>query len=186
MARLLRFHKPAGVLSQFTDSDRGRATLAVYIQVPEVYVAGRLDRDSEGLLLLTDDGQLQARLSHPRHKVRKTYRVQIEGMLDRENRQRLLEGIELRDGNSRFVRVTTAALPEGLGPRRPPLPDHREANATWLEVVLTTGRNRQVRRTLAAVGHPVLRLIRTRVGPFALEGLAPGEWQEQAVHLPRR
>lgn len=185
MSRILRFHKPAGVLSQFTDRIGGRATLADFIDCPGVYVAGRLDRDSEGLLLLTDDGRLQAYLTQPKRKLEKVYLAQVEGSLDDDARRELLGGVTLSDGVSRFVRVSRVAPPR-LTPRPSPLPAHREARATWVKVVLTTGRNRQVRRTLAAVGLPVLRLIRTRIGPFALGDLEPGACREERVHLPRR
>ncbi len=184
MPKLIRFFKPFRVLSQFTDPD-GRATLASFIDVPGVYTAGRLDYDSEGLLLLTDDGALQARIAHPKHKLEKTYAVQVEGTPTQATLDRLVHGVVLRDGLSRAVSATPSAEPTNLPSRNPPIPPrHRDSNS-WISVVLNTGRNRQVRRMLAAVGHPVLRLMRTRIGPWTLDDLAPGEWKEEAVHLPR-
>lgn len=184
MPKLIRFFKPFRVLSQFTDPE-GRATLASFIDVPGVYTAGRLDYDSEGLLLLTDDGALQARIAHPKHKLEKTYAVQVEGTPTQATLDRLVHGVVLRDGLSRAVSATPSAEPTNLPSRNPPIPPrHRDSNS-WVSVVLDTGRNRQVRRMLAAVGHPVLRLMRTRIGPWTLDDLAPGEWKEEAVHLPR-
>lgn len=178
MARLIRFYKPFGVLSQFRDAER--PTLADFIDLPGVYPAGRLDMDSEGLMLLTDDGPLQARISHPRHKLVKVYWVQVEGAPDDAAfdavRARLLEGVDLRDGRARAVAVRRMSPPE-LPERHPPVTAHRAGRSSWLEVHLDTGRNRQVRRMLAAVGLPVLRLLRYRIGPVVLEGLAPGEWE---------
>jgi 23S rRNA pseudouridine2457 synthase len=179
---LIRFYKPFGVLSQFRDS--GRPTLADYRIAPRVYPAGRLDRDSEGLLLLTEDGALQARITDPRHKLPKHYWVQVEARPPPAEIERLdallRAGVGLRDGPARAESLRPLA-PPALPPRDPPVTAHRAARGCWLEVVLTGGRNRQVRRMLAAVGLPVLRLHRARIGPIDLHGLAPGEWQEIEV-----
>lgn len=175
---LIRFYKPFGVLSQFTDPER--ATLADYVDVPGVYPAGRLDRDSEGLLLLTDDGVLQARIAEPRFKLEKVYWAQVEGRPDAAAlaglAAALRAGVPLRDGPARAERLRSLT-PPALPPRDPPVTPHRDARSSWLEVVLTSGRNRQVRRMLAAVGLPVLRLHRARIGPVTLDGLAPGQFE---------
>jgi 23S rRNA pseudouridine2457 synthase len=184
MAELLAFHKPYGVLSQFTDP-QGRRTLADFIDSPDVYPAGRLDRDSEGLLLLTGDGALQARISHPRYKLAKVYAVQVVGTPDDKVRQRLLEGVVLRDGPAQAVAATPIAMPEYIRPRDPPLPARHAVASSWFSVTLTSGRNRQVRRMLAAVGHPVLRLVRIRIGPWDLDGLAVGQSKRLSVNLPK-
>lgn len=184
VAKLIRFFKPFRVLSQFTDAN-GRATLAQFIDRAGVYPAGRLDFDSEGLLLLTDDGALQARIAHPNFKLEKTYLVQVEGFVDDATTRRLLAGIQLNDGISRALSAHRLRIAPVLPPRDPPIPPRHAVQHTWLKVVLNTGRNRQVRRMLAAAGHPVLRLIRTQIGPWHLGALRPGEWIEEAVHLPR-
>ncbi|PWV58400.1 pseudouridine synthase [Plasticicumulans acidivorans] len=184
MARLLRFNKPFDVLSQFTDREQGRATLADFIEVPGVYVAGRLDRDSEGLLLLTDDGALQARLADPRFKLPKTYLVQVEGDVDEHVLEPLRQGLMLKDGPTRPASVRRIDEPEGLWPRVPPVRHRLQVPTSWIELVLREGRNRQVRRMTAAVGHPTLRLVRWAIGPWTLAGLAPGAWCEESVHLP--
>lgn len=174
---LILLNKPFGVLCQFTDPD-GRPTLADYVPVPRVYPAGRLDADSEGLLLLTDDGALQARLADPRHHVEKVYWVQVERVPDEAALARLRAGLVLKDGPTRPARARAIEEPPGLWAREPPI-RHRAAIPTaWLEIGLTEGRNRQVRRMTAAVGFPALRLIRVAVGPYALGGLRPGEWRE--------
>ncbi len=184
MAKLIRFFKPFRVLSQFTDA-QGRTTLASFIDVPAVYTAGRLDFDSEGLLLLTNDGALQAHIANPKHKLEKVYAVQVEGSPTPQALDQLVRGVNLRDGPSYAVSATRIEEPVDLPPRDPPIPPRHRASNAWIQVVLDTGKNRQVRRMLAAVGHPVLRLVRTRIGPWRLDGLAPGEWKEETVHLPR-
>ena len=178
-ARLILFNKPYDVLSQFTDGG-ARATLAQFIPVPRVYPAGRLDRDSEGLLLLTDDGRLQARIADPRHKLAKTYLVQVEGDPSDESLDRLRRGPVLADGPTRPAEVRRIAPPD-LWPRDPPVRFRKSVPDCWLEITIREGRNRQVRRMTAAVGHPTLRLVRWRVGDWTLEGLAPGEWREIRV-----
>ncbi len=181
MSRLIRFNKPYDVLSQFTDSgSRGspRRTLSDFIDLPGVYPAGRLDRDSEGLLLLTDDGRLQARISDPRHKMDKTYWAQIEGIPDADAIAALRGGVTLKDGPTRPAKVRRIAPPDGLWPRTPPIRVRKSVPDCWIELVISEGRNRQVRRMTAAVGHPTLRLIRARIGPWSLDDLPPGEWRD--------
>jgi 23S rRNA pseudouridine2457 synthase len=175
--RLIRFNKPYGVLSQFTPEGRWRG-LKDHIDLPGVYVAGRLDADSEGLLLLTSDGQLQARISDPRYKMEKTYWVQVEGVPDEAALQSLRKGVELNDGLTRPARAELMPEPEGLWPRDPPVRFRQSIPTSWLELVIREGRNRQVRRMTAAVGLPTLRLIRAAIGPYALDGLPPGTWRE--------
>ena len=185
MATLILFNKPYRVLSQFRDP-QGRRTLADFITRAGVYPAGRLDYDSEGLLLLTDDGQLQARIASPRHRMRKTYLAQVLGQPAASDLQRLTEGLPLKDGISRAV--AARLLPEAPGwlpERDPPVVERHAAQSSWLEVQMQSGRNREVRRLLAAAGYPVLRLMRTAIGTWQLDGLAPGTWQETQVHLPR-
>ena len=184
MAKLIRFFKPFRVLSQFTDPN-SRDTLARFIDVAGVYPAGRLDFDSEGLLLLTDDGTLQARIANPKFKLQKTYFVQVEGQPSRDTLAQLTRGVSLRDGISRAVSVQGLQAPPAFPVRSPPVSLRHAAASSWLKVVLDTGKNRQVRRMLAAVGHPVLRLIRTQIGPWHLGELAPGEWTQETIHLPR-
>ncbi|WP_120996691.1 pseudouridine synthase [Stutzerimonas urumqiensis] len=174
--RLLVFNKPFDVLTQFSDA-QGRATLKDFIEVPGVYPAGRLDRDSEGLLLLTNDGQLQARIADPRHKLPKTYWVQIEGEPSDEQLQRLRDGVQLNDGPTRPAEARRLDEP-ALWPRNPPVRFRKSVPTHWLELVIREGRNRQVRRMTAAVGLPTLRLVRVRIGDWTLDDLAPGEWRE--------
>lgn len=181
MSLLIRFNKPFDVLSQFTDrgsADSKRRTLSDFIDLPGVYPAGRLDRDSEGLMLLTDDGWLQARIADPRHKLPKTYRVQVEGIPDETAMQALRDGVDLKDGPTRPARARRIDEPEGLWPRVPPIRVRRTVPDCWIELTIREGRNRQVRRMTAAVGHPTLRLIRWRIGDWTLQGLAPGQWEE--------
>ena len=176
MPRVLLFNKPCGVLTQFTAAD-GRATLADYIALPGVYAAGRLDADSEGLLVLTDDGALQARISHPRHKLEKTYWAQVEGVPDEAALERLRRGVDLGDFVTKPCRARLIDEPEHLWPRNPPIRYRKEIPTSWLEIVIAEGKNRQVRRMTAKVGYPTLRLIRWAVGAMTLAGLASGEWR---------
>ncbi|MCW2380793.1 MULTISPECIES: pseudouridine synthase [unclassified Sphingobium] len=182
MARLILFNKPYGVLPQFTDarSPSPRPTLSAYIDVPGVYPAGRLDRDSEGLLLLTDDGRLQARISDPRYKTPKTYLVQVEGEPDEPALERLRRGVMLNDGMTRPAQADRIAPPD-LWERDPPIRVRKSVPDCWLRLTISEGRNRQVRRMTAAVGNPTLRLVRWQVGAWTLDGLAPGAWREVAV-----
>ena len=177
MSRLIAFNKPYGVLTQFSGGGEGLATLADHIDLPGVYPAGRLDRDSEGLLLLTDDGRLQARISDPRNKLEKTYLVQVEGLPDNEALTALERGVTLKDGPTRPAKARRIDPPE-LWPRVPPIRERKSVPDCWIELTITEGRNRQVRRMTAAVGHPCLRLVRWRIGPVSLAGLAPGAWME--------
>ena len=179
-ARLLRFHKPYGVLSQFTPEGRWRG-LKDFIDLPGVYVAGRLDADSEGLLLLTDDGGLQARIADPRFKMEKTYWVQVEGVPDAAALQALARGVQLNDGPTLPARVRRLDTPPPVGEREPPIRVRQHIPDTWIELVIREGRNRQVRRMTAAVGHPTLRLVRAAIGPYTLEGLTPGTWAEAEI-----
>jgi len=182
MARLILFNKPFGILSQFTDrgSPTTRSTLSDYIAVKGVYPAGRLDRDSEGLLLLCDDGQLQARIADPRFKLPKTYFVQVEGAPRDDALARLRRGVELNDGMTRPSDVAHIDEPR-LWPRDPPIRVRQSIPDHWLQLTIREGRNRQVRRMTAAVGLPTLRLVRWSVGDWTLAGLAPGEFREIAV-----
>ena len=174
MKIVVLFNKPHGVLSQFTDR-QGRATLGDYVDVPGVYAAGRLDRDSEGLLILTNNNQLNHKLTDPENKVSKTYWAQVEGEASDEALDRLREGVTLSDGLTLPARVRQMTVPKNLWERSPPIRVRRKIPDQWLEITLTQGRNRQVRRMCAAVGHPVLRLIRYRVASWTIDGLDPGE-----------
>lgn len=174
---LIRFNKPFGVLSQFTDlrSDAQRQTLSDHIDLPGIYPAGRLDRDSEGLLLLTDDGRLQARIADPRFKLPKTYLVQVEGAACVRVIAQLRRGVLLNDGPTRPAAVEIID-PPALWPRDPPVRYRKTVPDSWLQIIISEGRNRQVRRMTAAVGLPTLRLVRWRIGDWTLDGLAPGAW----------
>ncbi|MEZ5476256.1 MAG: pseudouridine synthase [Thiolinea sp.] len=176
MARVVLFNKPFNVLSQFTDGE-GRQTLADFIDLPGVYPAGRLDRDSEGLLVLTDSGALQHRIANPRHKMSKTYWVQVEGVPDDSDLQPLRAGLMLKDGMTLPARVNRMDAPAGLWLRDPPIRVRQTVADCWLELSIREGRNRQVRRMTAAIGFPTLRLIRYRVGSWTLDGLDSGEWR---------
>ena len=180
LGRLILFNKPYGVLSQFTDrgTPEARATLSDYIDVPGVYPAGRLDRDSEGLLILTDDGALQARIASPKHKTPKTYLAQVEGEPDAAALDALRRGITLNDGPTRPATVRRIDPPM-LWDRDPPVRYRKSVPDSWLELTITEGRNRQVRRMTAAVGYPTLRLVRWRIGGWEIGELAPGEWRCQ-------
>ena len=179
---LILFNKPMNVLSQFTDKGMAgsmRATLSDYIDRPGVYPAGRLDRDSEGLLLLTDDGRLQARIADPRFKLPKTYLVQVEGDAEEAALAALRQGVMLNDGMTRPAQAERID-PPALWPRDPPVRFRKSVPDCWLRLTISEGRNRQVRRMTAAVGHPTLRLVRWAVGDWTLDGLAPGEWRAVA------
>jgi 23S rRNA pseudouridine2457 synthase len=176
---LILFNKPYGVLTQFTDKE-GRPTLADYIKTPGVYAAGRLDRDSEGLLLLTDDGRLQHQLSDPRHKLPKTYWAQVEGEPTEEALTELRRGVLLDGTRTRPAQARCIPEPK-LWPRDPPVRFRQHIPTSWIELILTEGRNRQVRRMTAAVGYPTLRLVRIAIGPHRLEDLAPGRWRKAAT-----
>jgi 23S rRNA pseudouridine2457 synthase len=176
MSQLLLFNKPYGVMSQFSRSDTATRVLADYIDLPDIYPAGRLDMDSEGLLLLTDDGKVQHCISHPRHKLVKTYWAQVEGIPTQIALQQLTAGVVLKDGLTAPAEVKQIPEP-AIWPRTPPVRYRAAIPTSWLELKITEGRNRQVRRMTAAVGVPTLRLIRYAVGSWTLEGLAPGEWR---------
>ena len=176
---LIRFNKPYGVLSQFTPEGRWRG-LQDFINLPGVYVAGRLDADSEGLLLLTNDGQLQARIADPRFKLEKTYWAQVEGLPDEAALQALRQGVQLNDGPTLPARAGLLEPPPNVWEREPPIRMRQAKPTAWIELAIREGRNRQVRRMTAAVGYPTLRLIRAAIGPYTLDGLAPGSWKKQA------
>ncbi|ANT59971.1 pseudouridine synthase [Salipiger sp. CCB-MM3] len=180
MARVILLNKPYGVLSQFTDKGTEgspRETLSNYVKVPGVYPAGRLDRDSEGLMVLTDDGRLQARISHPKFKQPKTYLVQVEGAPSDEQIAQLRKGVELKDGMTRPAQVRRIPEPD-LWPRNPPVRFRKSVPDSWLEIKITEGRNRQVRRMTAHVGLPCLRLVRWAIGTWTLDDIPPGEWRD--------
>ena len=182
MSRLILFNKPFDVLSQFTDakSPTARPTLSAFIPVPGVYPAGRLDRDSEGLLVLTDDGRWQARIADPRFRLAKTYLAQVEGSPDEAALERLRRGVELNDGLTRPAKAE-AIEPPALWERVPPVRFRKSVPDHWIRLTIHEGRNRQVRRMTAAVGLPTLRLVRWSVGDWTLDGIAPGEWRDASA-----
>jgi 23S rRNA pseudouridine2457 synthase len=184
MPRVLLLNKPYGVICQFSPGG-GHGTLKDYVPVPAVYPAGRLDTDSEGLLVLTDDGPLQARISAPRHRLEKGYWVQVEGEPTQAALEGLRGGVELAEGLTRPATARVVPEPPGLWERTPPIRVRKAIPTTWLEIGLSEGRNRQVRRMTAKVGLPTLRLVRFRVGPWSLDGLAPGQWREVPFPDPR-
>lgn len=190
--RLILLNKPYDMLCQFTDGE-GRSTLADVVPVKGVYPAGRLDRDSEGLVILTDDGRVQAQIADPRHKMAKTYLAQVEGAPSADQIARLAAGVTLKDGPTLPARARMIDAPAWLWPRVPPIRVRQTVPDAWIELTLREGRNRQVRRMCAAVGLPCLRLIRWQVGDWTLDGLAPGDWREAPLpppegplHAPRR
>ena len=181
---LILFNKPFNVLSQFTDRSleaSGRETLSHYVPVPHVYPAGRLDRDSEGLLLLTDDGKLQAQIADPKHKMAKTYWVQLEGAPQEDALQSLRRGVRLKDGVTQPAKARLIEEPMGLWPRNPPIRVRKSVPDSWIEMVIREGKNRQIRRMTAAVGHPCLRLIRAQIGDWRLGDLMPGDYKKLIV-----
>lgn len=187
MSSLILFNKPYGVISQFSagsTGDQNRPTLAQYIKLPNVYPAGRLDHDSEGLLLLTDDGQVQHHIAHPAHKLSKTYWVQVEGAPNSYALTKLRQGVELNDGITLPAEARLIPTPK-LWERDPPIRSRVNIPTQWIEIVITEGKNRQIRRMTAAVGHPTLRLVRVKIGNWTLEGIAPGEYKATTVNLPK-
>jgi len=180
MSRLILFNKPYGVICQFTP-DNKHPTLKDYLKMPGVYAAGRLDTDSEGLLILTDDGALQHRISHPRHKQTKTYLVQVEGQPDEAGLSLLRQRMDLGDFVTQPAIANVIDEPTGLWPRNPPIRSRQNIPDTWLEIGIIEGKNRQVRRMTAKAGYPTLRLIRYSIGEWTVAGLKPGEWREIEV-----
>ncbi|WIO75580.1 pseudouridine synthase [Porticoccaceae bacterium LTM1] len=184
MSTIYLLNKPYGVLCQFKRTDE-RPTLADFIQTPDIYPAGRLDHDSEGLVLLTNDGDLQTRIAHPKYKLPKTYWVQVEGDITNEALSQLHHGVALNDGQTRPAKVKKITEPTSLWPRNPPVRFRKNTPTSWIELTITEGRNRQVRRMTASVGFPTLRLVRIRIGNWTLDGLNPGEHRSEAVHLAK-
>lgn len=173
--KIVLFNKPYDVLCQFTD-EQNRSVLKDFIDIPGVYAAGRLDRDSEGLLILTNDGKLQSKLADPRHKTSKTYWVQVDGEISDDALLQLSRGVKLKDGLTRPAKAQRMQEPT-VWPRNPPVRFRKNIPTSWLSLTITEGKNRQVRRMTAAVGFPTLRLIRYRIGDWTLDGLAPGEYR---------
>lgn len=182
MARVILLNKPYGVLCQFTTDASGKPTLADFVRVPDVYPAGRLDADSEGLVVLTADGALQARITSPRRKLAKVYWAEVEGVPTSEQVERIAAGMRLGDGMTAQAKVRAFPEPPGIWPRTPPIRVRKAIPTSWLELALTEGRNRQVRRMTAAAGLPTLRLIRYAVGPWTIDGLAPGSWRADSAN----
>jgi 23S rRNA pseudouridine2457 synthase len=180
MSKIILFNKPFNVLSQFTDPD-GAITLSDYINIKNIYAAGRLDKDSEGLLLLTDDGKLQQRIANPKHKMSKTYWTQVEGIPKETDLQLLRDGIELKDGMTKPAKIKLIDQPNLVWPRHPPIRERKSIPDCWLEITISEGKNRQVRRMTAAIGFPTLRLIRYRIGSWTVDGIAPGEFIETGI-----
>lgn len=181
MSKVILFNKPFNVLCQFSDEGIERETLADYIKIPGVYAAGRLDKDSEGLLLLTGDGKLQSQISHPKFKLPKTYWVQVEGSPDEQAITQLRNGVTLKDGKTKPAQARIISEPDVLWPRTPPIRERANIPTTWIELTIKEGKNRQVRRMTAAVGYPTLRLIRAAIGPWEIESLPPGDHIEADV-----
>ena len=189
MVQLIALNKPFDVLSQFTDrgsEGSSRRTLSDFVDIKGVYPAGRLDRESEGLLLLTDDGKLQAQISHPRFKLPKTYVAQVEGVPDEAALDALRKGVVLKDGRTKPAKVQRVEEPAWLWPRTPPIRVRKSVPDSWIELTITEGRNRQVRRMTAAVGHPTLRLIRWAIGPYSISNIPSGQWQHVSPDTLRR
>jgi len=180
MAKIILFNKPFRVLSQFT-GDSSQHTLSSFIDIPGVYPAGRLDNDSEGLLILTDDGALQHRISHPKHKLEKTYWAQVEGEITADALSTLRTGVHLKDGITKPAKVSSITEPS-LWPRDPPVRFRANIPTSWIELKISEGRNRQVRRMTAAVGFPTLRLVRFAIGKWTLENIQPGEYWEMTIN----
>ena len=183
MAKLVLFNKPFRVLSQFTSEGSDKSTLADHISMPGIYAAGRLDYDSEGLLLLTDNGQLQHRIADPKHKSPKTYWVQVEGQPNEQDLDLLRAGITLKDGPTKPAKVNIIPEPN-IWQRNPPIRQRANIPTCWLEIIITEGRNRQVRRMTAAIKHPTLRLVRAQIGEWPINDLKPGEYKVIEVEDP--
>lgn len=187
MPSIILLNKPFNVLSQFTD-EKGRNTLKTYLpNHPGFHAAGRLDFDSEGLLILTNDGPLQHRITDPKHKLSKTYWAQVEGDINPKSLEQLRNGVTLKDGLTRpaKVKILPDSIENGLWPRTPPIRERKNIPTTWIELIIKEGKNRQVRRMTAAVGHPTLRLVRIAVGPWHLSSLQPGQYNSQEADLPQ-